>query len=97
MPSYEIEDFLLEEKKVMSDLFSINWKDILNGFLFAVLGDVVMYLLAIFGGLYELVLDGKPFQIHINIQAIIVVAVFSGLTYLSKRFLSGTTGNLLQK
>jgi uncharacterized BrkB/YihY/UPF0761 family membrane protein len=94
--NYEIEDFLIEEKR-MSDLFKLDWKDVLNGLLFAIIGNVVMYLLVIFTGLYQLVMNGQPFVIDVNFQAIVVVAIFSALTYLSKRFISGNSGNVLQK
>lgn len=90
-----LEDSLLE--KTMSKLWELDWKDILNGLLFAVIGNVVMYLLVIFSSLYQLVINGDPFVINIDFKAIVVVAIFSALTYLSKRFVSNENGNVLQK
>ena len=81
----------------MSNLFSLDWKDFLNGLIMAVLGNVVFYLLMIFGSLYELVMKGQEFSIEINFKAILVIAIFSFLTYLSKRLFSGSTGTVLKK
>lgn len=81
----------------MSDLFKLNLKDLLNGLVMAVMGNVVLYLLATFNELYKLVMNGDPFSIVINWEAILVVGTFSALTYLSKRFVSGKTGTILVK
>lgn len=81
----------------MSNLFRLNFKDLLNGLVIAVLGNVIVYLLAIFGELYQLVINGEPFSIIINWKAILVVGVFSALTYLSKRFISNPSGEVFTK
>lgn len=81
----------------MSTLFSLDYKDFLNGLFMAVLGNVVFYLMAIFTDLYALVMKGESFKIVINWQAILVIAIFSFLSYLVKRFFSGTTGVVLTK
>lgn len=81
----------------MSDLFKLDWKDLLNGLLMAVFGNVVLYLLAIFTNLYELVMKGEPFQIAVDWKSVLVVAIFSFLTYLAKRFFSGKTGTFFIK
>jgi len=81
----------------MSDLFKLNWKDLFNGAIMAVIGDVVLYLLVIFKELYQLVMQNQPFQIELDWRAIFIVAVFSFLSYLAKRFFSGTTGSVLVK
>ena len=81
----------------MSELFKLNFKDLLNGLIMAVMGNVVLYLLATFSELYKLVMNGDPFNIVVNWDAILVVGVFSALTYLSKRFVSGKTGAVLVK
>ncbi len=79
----------------MSKLFKLDLSDFFNGLIIAVLGNVVFYLLVIFGELYKLALNGDPFQISINWNTILVIAVFSALTYLSKRFVSDSAGNVL--
>ena len=81
----------------MSDLFKLNGKDFLNGLIMAVIGNVVVYLMAIFSELYKLVMNGDPFSITINWNAVLVVGITSALTYLSKRLVSGPTGNVLVK
>lgn len=81
----------------MSKLFEVNLKDLFNGLVFAVLGNVIMYLTAIFSELYGLVLKGDPFVIRINWEAVLVVGIFSALTYLSKRFISNPAGDVLTK
>lgn len=81
----------------MSNLFELDYKDFLNGLAMAVIGNVVVYLLAIFGELYRLVINGDPFSIIINWNAILVVGIFSALTYLVKRLFSGENGTLLTK
>lgn len=79
----------------MSNLFKLDWKDFLNGLFMAVLGNIVFYLIAIFSDLYQLVMNGEHFEIVINWRAIMVIAIFSFLTYLSKRLFSGTNGTIL--
>jgi len=81
----------------MSDLFKLNWKDLLNGILMAVIGNVVVYLLIIFTSLYELVMKGLPFDIKVDGKSILVIAIFSFLSYIAKRFFSGSTGTVLIK
>ena len=81
----------------MSNLFELDLKDFLNGLITAIISGVVLYLLGIFSALYQLVINGQPFSLNIQWQAVLVVAMFSALTYLSKRFLSGTNGGVLQK
>lgn len=81
----------------MSHLFKLNGYDFFNGLIVAILGNVVMYLLAIFSELYGLVLKGDPFVISINWEAVLVVGIFSALTYLSKRFVSNPAGDVLTK
>ena len=92
---FELEYYNLIEENKMSNLFSLDWRDLLNGLITAVLGSVVLYLLAIFSSLYQLVINGEPFKIAIDGQAVLVVAVFSALTYLAKRFVSGNSGVVL--
>lgn len=81
----------------MSNLFTLNWKDFLNGLIMAVVGNVVFYLMIIFGDLYALVMQKQPFHISIDWTAVWVIAVFSFLSYLVKRFFSGSTGTILVK
>lgn len=81
----------------MSNIFSLNWKDLVNGLVMAVLGNVIIYLMAIFGSLYELVINNQPFEISINWNAVLVVSIWAVLTYLSKRFISNPAGTVLGK
>jgi hypothetical protein len=81
----------------MSNLWELNLKDWLNGLIFAVIADIIAYLMIVFGNLYQLVINKQPFVLEINWQALVIIAVFSALTYLSKRFVSGPTGTLLKK
>ena len=81
----------------MSNLFTLNWKDFFNGILMAIIGNVVLYLLIIFTSLYELVMKGLPFDIKIDWKAVLVVAIFSFLSYIAKRFFSGQSGVVFGK
>lgn len=81
----------------MSDLFTLDFKDFLNGLFMAVLGNIVFYLIAIFSDLYQLVMNGEHFEIVINWKAIMVIAIFSFLTYISKRLFSNSNGIILGK
>lgn len=78
-----------------SNLWKLNWKDLLNGLITAVLGSVIFYMLAIFTSIYEKVMSGTPFSLGIDWRSIMVVAIFSALTYLSKRFVSNSSGTTL--
>jgi len=80
-----------------SNLFSVNLKDVLNGLFTAVLGAITTYLIGVFAALYQLVINGQPFEIQVNFQAMIVMGVFAGLVYLQKRFFSNSENNVLTK
>jgi hypothetical protein len=79
----------------MSDLFKLDWKDFFNGLFTAVVGPILAYLIVIFSELAQLALNGDPFKIIINWEVIKVVAIFSFLLYMSKRFFSGSQGTIL--
>ena len=81
----------------MSKLFKLDFNDLFNGLLFAIIGNIVMYLMVIFSSLYELAIKGLPFEVNIDFQAILVISIFSALTYLSKRFFSNPVGDVLTK
>lgn len=69
-----------------SNLFSVNWKDVLNGLVVAILTAVVG---AISTGLNTL---GLSFFTQFNWQGLLIIALTSGLGYLSKKFLSTPDG-----
>lgn len=81
----------------MSNLWELNFKDWINGLIFAVIADIVAYLMVIFGNLYQLVINHQEVNLNLDWEALLIIAIFSILTYLSKRFVSGTTGAVLQK
>jgi len=80
----------------MSKLFKLDLKDVLNGFFTSVFGGVTIYLLGVFYALYQAVNNNEPFKIHVNFEAVLVIAIFSGLSYLVKRFFSGENGTILK-
>lgn len=97
MSNYELEYYQLEVENKMSNLWKLDWKDILNGLIMAIIGPVLFYLLDIFASIYELIIKHQPFSIYIDFKAVLAIAIFSALLYFTKRFFSGTTGNVLQK
>ena len=93
---YELEYYNLEEEKnMLSNLWELDWKDVLKGLITSVFGALLTYIYEVFAGLYELVFKGEEFSITINSKAIIVVGVFAGLSYLVTRFTSDTKGVFL--
>lgn len=88
-------DYQFNIKNIMSTLYKLDWKDLLNGILTTFIGAIITYLYGIFAALYQLVIAGQPFQIQIDLQAMLVIGAFAGLSYLSKRFVSDTQGTVL--
>lgn len=79
-------------KNDMSNLWNLDWKDLFNGIVTAILGAIITYLVGVFGALYQLVIAGEPFDIMIDLKAMIVIGSFAGLSYLAKRFFSDDKG-----
>lgn len=82
---------------MLSKLWTIDWNDLFNGLVTAIYGAVLTYLTGIFASLYQLVINNQPFEIFIDWKVALVIGVYAGLTYLSKRFTSGKTGTVFAK
>lgn len=81
----------------LSTLFSIDIKDVANGLLTAVIGGVLTFAYQLFTPCLDYVNSGVLCDIHINWQAVGIVAVTSGLSYLIKRYGSNEQGEFLKQ
>lgn len=70
----------------MSNLFKLNWRDVLLGLVMAVIG-------AILTAIYQALLNGGV----ISLQTIGTVGLLAGLSYIIKNFFSDDTGKVLGK
>lgn len=96
MSNYELEYYnLLVEKYMLSKLWRADFKDIFNGFITAIYGALLTYLFGVFDGLYQLAIKGEPFQVQVDLKAMLVIGIFAGVSYLLKRFTSDNKGTLL--
>jgi len=78
-----------------SNLFKIDWIDLFNGLVTTIIGALITYLYGVFAALYQLVVNHEVFVIQIDLQAMLVIGVFAGLSYLMKRFVSDSAGVVL--
>lgn len=70
----------------MSQLFKLNWKDLLKGL-------VVSVFMAVLTFIYNVLLEGNTFEI----KEILIIALGAGIAYLSKNLLTNDSGDLLKK
>lgn len=87
-------NYKLNEEKNMSNLWSVDFKDVLKGLLTSVYGALITYLYGVFAGLYQLVINKEPFSITVDFKAMLVIGIFAGLSYLVTRYTSDTKGVL---
>jgi len=73
----------------MSNLFSLNWKDLLKGFLVAVLA-------ALLTGVYQALQAGTIAFTWVFWQPIVLSAVGGGIAYLLKNFIQNSSGEILK-
>lgn len=91
----QVGDYQLIKNNNMSNLWNLDWKDIFKGLVTSIYGALLIYLFGVFAGLYQSVINGLPFNITVDSQAMIVIGVFAGLSYLMTRYTSDTKGDLL--
>jgi hypothetical protein len=72
-----------------SSFFSLNWKDVLNGFITA-------FLAAFFTQIYQC-LEAQTLPTITQLKASGVMGLASGFAYLAKRLLSNDNGTFLTK
>ena len=75
----------------MSKLWSINWKDILSGFLVAVIGAVLTSSLEILTALQT----DTEYDLMNALKLAGIGAALAGVSYLVKKFATGENNNIL--
>lgn len=81
----------------LSTLFSIDIKDLFNGVVLAVIGGVLTFLYQIIMPCLDSITNGVACDISISWQAVSIVAVTSGLSYIVKRYGSNEQGEFLKQ
>lgn len=79
----------------MSGVFNLNWKDVLNGLITSVIGALLTFFYQLIDPCLS-VIQGISCHVSVNWDAVLIVAVGAGLSYLVKRFGSNNQGEFLK-